>query len=34
MVGALVIARAVNDPELSGEILNAVSASIAATEKA
>lgn len=33
MVGALVIARAVNDPKLSREILQVVSASIAASEK-
>jgi TetR/AcrR family transcriptional regulator, transcriptional repressor for nem operon len=33
MVGALVIARAVNDPKLSREFLQVVSASIAASEK-
>ena len=34
MVGALVIARAVDDPKLSAEILQIVSASIAASDKA
>jgi TetR/AcrR family transcriptional repressor of nem operon len=34
MVGALVIARAVNDRSLSEEILKVVSASLAATKKA
>jgi TetR/AcrR family transcriptional repressor of nem operon len=34
MVGALVIARAMNDESLSEEILKVVSASLAATEKA